>query len=353
MAGVLSRKDQVLLLSGALVFGASLIAVLAGAPPVLVFVVTAVALALMAALVGEATDHLGNQFSPGATGIIQSALGNLPELFFGIFALRAGLDSVGQAAVVGSILANTLLVLGAAFVVGGRKHGPQRFGREGSNHMVLLLMVGVAIIAVPSFTAHMHIPVSGHERTLSLAAAIVLLVLYVLSIPATLRNETGEVPRGQGETGWPMRLVVVVLGAAAVGSAFVADWFVSALTPALEVLHISSAFAGLVIVAIAGNAVENFVGIQLMAKNKATYAVSVIVQSPIQIAYVMFPLLVVASAAFGWGAFTLVLSPVLLMTLILCVVVVSLVVIDGESTWLEGACLVGLYVLIATAFWWG
>jgi len=145
----------------------------------------------------------------------------------------------------------------------------------------------------------------------------------------------------------------VVLLAAAVGAAFVSDWFVGALTPALHAMHMSEAFAGFVVVAIAGNAVENVVGIQLAARNKPAYAVSVIVQSPIQIIYVLFPLVVLLSAALGWGAFTLVLSPVLLVVLGLATILVTAIVLDGESTWLEGAALIALYVVIAASFWWG
>ena len=349
----LTKKDAILLPLGLALFVGSGVAVGIGLTPVATFLVAGAALGVLAAVVGEATDHLGNRFSPGVTGAVQSALGNLPELFFAIFALRAGLNEVVQATLVGSVLANVLLVLGAGFLVGGLKHGPQKFGREGSNRMGLLFLLSVAILAIPSLTNEMHLKVAQHEQALSIVGAIVLLFLFVLSIPATLRGETGEVARGEGEAGWPLWLVVSVLGTAAVGSAFVAEWFVGVLQPALNTLHISEAFAGLVIVAIVGNAVENVVGIQLMARNKAAYAVNVIVQSPIQIIYVLFPLLVLLSAAFGWGAFTMVLSPVLLSVLALSAVVTVVVVIDGESTWLEGACLMGFYVMIAASFWWG
>ena len=186
-----------------------------------------------------------------------------------------------------------------------------------------------------------------------MVASLVLLALFALSIPATIKGETGEQGHNAEGPAWPMWLVATVLLGAAVGSAFVADWFVGALTPALGVLHMSEAFAGFVVVALAGNAVENVVGISLMAKDRSTYAVSVIVQSPLQIIYVLFPAIVLLSAALGWGSFSLVLSPVLLVMLILAAVLVTVVVLDGESTWLEGASLIALYVVIAASFWWG
>ena len=131
------------------------------------------------------------------------------------------------------------------------------------------------------------------------------------------------------------------------------DWFVSALTPAMASVHISNAFAGLVIVAIAGNAVENVVGIQLALRNQADHALAVILNSPLQIALVLAPALVLLSPLIGGAAFTLVFPPLLIVALVISTVIIALVILDGESNWLEGASLVALYVVIAASFWWG
>ena len=150
-----------------------------------------------------------------------------------------------------------------------------------------------------------------------------------------------------------MWLAVGMLALTGVLAALVSDWFVHALEPAIETLHISQAFAGLVIVAIAGNAVENVVGIQLAARNQADYALSVILNSPLQIALVLAPALVLLSFVIGGAVFTLVFPPLLVATLVASVLVVAFIIIDAESLWLEGAALLGLYVLIAASFWWG
>ena len=144
-----------------------------------------------------------------------------------------------------------------------------------------------------------------------------------------------------------------MLAVAAVAAAFVSDWFVTALEPAMDAAGISEAFAGLVIVAIAGNAIENVVGIQLAAKGESEYAFSVVLNSPIQIALVLAPLLVILSQVFGLATLTLVFSPLLVVVLVLAVMLAAMIALDGESTWLEGATLVALYAIIATAFWWG
>lgn len=324
------------------------------------FVVTAVALALLASLVGRAVDALGDRLGAGATGVVQSALGNLPELFVVIFALRAGLVGVVQGAIVGSILANVLLVLGLAFVIGGLRHGTQRFAADRARIISLLLVLAVAALIIPSLTAAIHTPAAGHELALSRIVAVLLLGLFVLSLPAAISRGEKDTPQsaespanGEPARLWPLPLALGVLAIAGVGAAFVSEWFVHALEPAIHALGISQAFAGLVIVAIAGNAVENVVGIQLAARNEPDYALSVILQSPLQIALVLAPVVVLISPLVGGAAFTLVFPPLLLVALALAALVAVLVVFDGESTWLEGAALVVLYAVIAAGFWWG
>jgi Ca2+:H+ antiporter len=166
-------------------------------------------------------------------------------------------------------------------------------------------------------------------------------------------GESGRAaPAKESEHSWPLPVAIAMLAITGVGAAFVSDWFVAALQPAISTLGISEAFAGLVIVAIAGNAVENVVGIQLALKNQSDYALSVILQSPVQIALVVAPALVLLSPLVG-ASFTLVLSPLLIAVLIMAVLITVMVVLDGESDWLEGATLIVLYGIIATAFWWG
>ena len=356
-AGVLSRGDVGFFAGGLVMTVASGVAAHVDVGPVAPFVVSAVALAVLAAVVGRCVDHLSDRFGPGATGLLQAALGNLPELFFAIFALRAGLVVVVQSALVGSILANVLLILGLAFLTGGLRHGTQRFAAESARSVALLLLLAVTILCVPGITAHLHVAATHHEATLSTVASVVLLVVFVLSIPSAMSHQAPALEEKSddeiGGTAWPLPLVLGGLIGSSVAAALVSDWFVTALTPALSALHMSEAFAGLVVVAIAGNAVENVVGVQLAAKNKPDYALAVILRSPIVIAFALLPLLVLISPVLGGARLTLVLPPELLVVLIISAVITAVVVFDGESTWLEGSCLIGLYVVIAAAFWWG
>ncbi len=326
---------------------------------VVTFVVAGVALATLAALVGDATEQLGTRLGPGATGVLQSALGNLPELFVGIFALRAGLVDVVQSALIGSILGNSVLVLGLAFLVGGLRHGEQRFSSDPPRMMVTLTLLAVAALAIPTLASLLHTPAQPHSEGLSIACAIILLVVFLASIPISLAGGPVSLPGEPAEAieaterVWPVWLAVAILVLAALGAAFVSEWFIAALEPTIAVLHLSQAFTGLVIVALAGNAVEHVVGIQLMAANKPDYAISVIMNSSLQIALFLIPVLVLLSLVLGGAYLTLVVSPLLLVALGLAALLGTIIIYDGKSTWLEGLALVGLYCIIAISFWWG
>ena len=321
---------------------------------VVTFIVSGAALATLALVVGEATEQLGNLLGPGATGVVQASIASMPELFVSFFALQAGLVTVVQSALVGSILANTLLVMGLAFLFGGLKNGTQKFGSERPRAIVILMVLAVSALVVPTLADAIHTPAEAHEETLSIAGAIVLLVVFFASIPLSLQGgpivETAEEHQ---EKSWSLTRIISVLVVAGVSAAFVSDWFVQALEPTIESLHISQAFAGLVIVAIAGNAVENVIGIKLAIKNKMDYAISVVLNSSLQIALALIPILVLLSFFFTPVTLTLVLPPLLVVCLALAAILSALIVYDGESNWLEGVALIGLYVMIAISFWWG
>ena len=339
--------------------GASLAALLlqlAGAGGVAVFGASAVGLAGLAAMVGEGTEQLSQRLGPKATGVLQSGLGNLPEFFIGIFALRAGLLDVVRAALVGSILANTLLVLGLAFFAGGLRHGTQKFGTDQTKLISTLLVLAAAAIAVPTIATAAGGPAQGHAVELSVVVSIVLLVVFGASVPFAIGSGGGnaaDAPVEPAGRAWPVSMAMAVLLASGVGAALVSDWFVNALKPAMSSLGMSESFAGLVVVAIAGNAVENVVGVRAMLADKGDLAISVILNSSLQVALALAPVLVLASLVMGGAALTLVVSPLLVAALALTAVLAALVVIDGESTWLEGMALMGLYVILAASVWWG
>jgi Ca2+:H+ antiporter len=288
--------------------------------------------------------------------VLQSGLGNLPELFISLFALKAGLVEVVRAALIGSILGNLLLVMGLSFIVGGLKHGPQNLDSERARSVTVLMILSVAAMVVPSAASYVHSPAAPHEDVLSTIAAIVLLVLFALTLPASLKRNATPLSSesvAHEEPRWPAAVAIALLAITAALAALVSDWFIAALEPAMHVLHISEAFAGLVVVALASNAIENVVGIQLALRNQSEYAFSVIVNSPLQIALVLAPALVILSELFGFTVLTLVFSPMLVVSVALAMILVAFITVDGESNWMEGAALIAIYTVIAASFWWG
>jgi Ca2+:H+ antiporter len=346
----LTKREWIEVALGAGAVVATVVLVVMHATPVLRFVVAAMTLALLARIVGASTEQLGGRTGAAGAGVIQSALGNLPELFIALFALHKGLTDLVQAALVGSILANSMLVLGCAFIVGGIKNGTQEFHSPYARIMATLTVLAASILAVPTLAHTFHSPAEAHGKALSLICAGVLLAIFLLTLRGLLKDLPGEPEHDPPR--WALATTISLLGGAALASAFVADWFVTALQPAIHSLHMSEEFAGLVIVAIAGNAVENVVGIQLAAKNRSDFAIAVIMNGSLQIALALTPVLVFASLFFATNL-TLVFPTLLAISLLFAAGLGTLVVYDGESTWSEGVILVGLYVALAASFWWG
>jgi Ca2+:H+ antiporter len=339
------------------------------------FALATLALAGLAWVVSFATEQLGERFGPGVTGMMQSTLGNLPELFVVIFALQKGELVVAQTAIVGSVLANALLVLGLVIVVGARRadDGIMRFSKRLPRDTATLLQVTVFIIVLLGLSLAAHDPASHHVKAISAVGAGCLLVVYIAWVVPYLRSDSlpgdvapgtaapGSVAAGSGTpdseasgaelaTAGPrlsLATTLVLLIVAGAASAFVSEWFVDALAPAISQLHLSQAFAGLVIVAIAGNAVENTAGLVLAYKGRSDLAISVVKNSIAQIAAFLYPLLVLVSFALA-TTLTFALAPVYIGALALTALILWQVAGDGQAAAFEGWALVAIYVILAT-----
>jgi Ca2+:H+ antiporter len=366
----LTKTERLLLAVIAALTALAGVADYAGWPAVPRFAIATLALAGLAWIVSFATEQLGERFGPGVTGMMQSTLGNLPELFVVIFALQKGELVVAQTAIVGSIFANALLVLGLVIVVGARRSpgGVMRFSKRLPRDTATLLQVTVFIIVLLGLSLAAHDPASHHVNAISAVGAACLLIVYLAwvvpylrsdsapgeegdvpdpSAPAAAANRPGEeIVLGQAAV-VPLRLTVALLLLGGTASAFVSDWFINALSPAISQLHISQAFAGLVIVAIAGNAVENTAGLVLAWKGKADLAISVVKNSVAQIAAFLFPVLVLISFALK-TQLTFELAPVYIGALALTALVLWQVTGDGEAAEFEGWALVAVYVILGT-----
>ena len=323
----------------------------AGASPTVVFIVCGVALGGLAWIIGVATESVGARFGPAITGVLQSTLGNLPELFIVLFSLSAGEIVVAQTSILGSLFANALLVLGLAIVAGARAApgNVMRFRKRLPNDTATLLLLALFAIALLGLSDSLGDHASRHQVAISIVGAVCLLVVYGAWLWSYLRSDRHvEAALEEPSHGsLPFGVAVSVLAVAGVGAALVSDWFVNALDPAVKSLGISKAFTGIVIVAIAGNAVENVVGITLAARGKADLAVSVVKNSVAQIACFLFPALVLMSLFFS-ERLTFVLNPVYIGALAVTALAVWQITGDGEAYAYEGMALIAIYVILAT-----
>jgi len=352
----MTRGERALLGAATAFSLASVICHFAAAPGIVNFVICAIALGTLAWLVGFSTEVIGTRFGPGATGVLQSTLGNAPEFFVVIFALSSGQIIVAQTAIFGSIFSNALLVLGLAIVFGSRasSDGVMRFERRLPNDTATLLLMSVFIITMLGLSANAGDRASHHQLAISVIGAVCLLGVYGTWLNSYLRHDVATSPLAKDlphpeVTHVSIRTAFVLLGVAGVGAAVISDWFVQSINPAIAVAHVPKIFVGLVIVAIAGNAVENLVGVRLAAKQKNDLAISVIKNSIAQIAVFLYPVLVLVSLLFATHL-TFAVSPLLIGGLALTAISVWQVTGNGEATEFEGWALISLYIILAVVF---
>ena len=330
----------------------SLAARLFAAPPLVVFFVSAVAMAGLAWVVGVATEHLGAATGPKVSGVLNATFGNLAELVITFFALRAGLVTVVKASITGSILGNVLLVLGSSLLVGSLRHGRLQFSRHLASQNASLLTIAVIGLAVPAvFATSIGSGNANAVEHLSIGVAVILMTTYVLSLVFFFSTpEAGGSERSRLPVEWPLELSIVVLAITGIGITVVSNVLVDAIRPTLATLHVSELFAGIVIVPIIGNISENVVGLQLAYQNDMNFSMVVSLGASLQVALFVAPMLVFLSLIIG-RPINLVFTPLELVTVGFGSLIMGLIAGDGESNWLEGAELVAVYLIVALAFY--
>ena len=332
-----------------LVTVAAIAAELLHAPVLLLFALASLALIGLAWVLGQATESVGHYAGPRVGGIMNATFGNAAELIITIFALSAGLTTVVKASIIGSVIGNVLLVLGASILLGGLKNGTQTFSRTIAGANAAMLAIVAFGLAIPTVFGSLD-PGEGNPSLeyLSISVAVVLLVLYALYLLFYLRRQ--EQPGGEEEQP-PFGKVasfVVLLGTTA-AVAYVSEGFVGAIEPLVEDIGISELFIGVILVPIVGNVAEHVVGVQIAYKNRMDFSMAVSLGSSLQVALLVTPILVFLGPLLG-HPLDLVFTPLELVSLGAAVVVTAFIALDGESNWLEGAMLCGVYLIAALAF---
>jgi Ca2+:H+ antiporter len=322
---------------------------LAGAPNTAIFMLSGLALVSLAWIVGVATEQLAESSGPKVGGVLNATFGNAAELIITIFAIRAGQLEVATASITGSILGNTLLVLGASFLIGGLKNGIQTFDQRIAGMNASMLALAVIGLGLPTAFAAAR-GTGSDTQTISDVTAVILLGLYLLSLVYYFRTGTGATSHPQVPH-LTARLAMVLLLASTGAVAVISDVFVGTLEGVISDLGISAAFLGLVIVPIVGNIAENIVGIKIAYENKMDFSMVVSLGSSLQVALGVAPLLVFISLLTPHH-FDLVFPTIQVLALAAAVTITALIAADGESNWLEGAQLMAVYAIVATSFWY-
>jgi len=326
------------------------------ADPLLIFISAGLAIIPLAGLLGRATEHLTTHVGAGIGALLNASLGNAAELIIALVALREGLHDVVKASLTGSILGNILLVLGVSMFAGGMKFERQKFNQTAAGMGASLLLLGAVGLIIPAL---FHYTASDRgvaiERELSLEIAVVLFIIYVLSLVFSLKTHrhlfAGEAHNASdlGEQPWTRRASIIVLTAVTCLVALMSEMLVGALEPASHKLGLTQVFVGVILVALVGNAAEHSTAVMVALKNKMDLAYGIAVGSSLQIALLVAPLLVFASYLFG-TPLDLIFTPFEVAAVSISVLIVGFVAMDGESNWMEGVMLVGVYLMLAIAF---
>jgi Ca2+:H+ antiporter len=346
---------------------AAIVLELAHANPVLVFGAAALGVIPCAAVMGEATEAIAAKTGPGIGGLMNVTFGNAPELIIAFFALLEGLQEVVKASIVGSIIGNILLVMGAAMLVGGWNRDKQTFSHTAATAQSGMLFLALAALIFPAVFQLIHggeLPGVGDERVdfgsdlekLSLCVAIVLLVSYAAGMWFSLKTHRSVFnPFSQEEEEeahhWPVKRAAIYLAVSAVAVGVMSEILVGSISEASDDIGLSEFFVGVFVVAIVGNAAEHWVAVLVAAKNKMDLAVNIAVGSSAQIALFVAPVLVLASFVVGPDPMALVFNGYELGALLFAVLIANLVTQEGESNWFEGVQLLALYAVLGLVFY--
>jgi Ca2+:H+ antiporter len=314
---------------------------------VLIFALTSLALIGLAWVLGQATESLGHHLGPRIGGILNATFGNAAELIITIFALAAGLTTVVKASIIGSIIGNVLLVLGASLLFGGLKNGIQSFSAEIAGINASMLAIVAAALSLPTiFAATTPGP---SPTTLSIEVGVVMFALYILYLIYYFRSPEGGIATGEGHAPFGKVASFVLLLGATAAVAYVSEAFVGAIEPMTEEIGLSELFVGVILVPIVGNIAEHIVGVQIAYKNNMDFSMAISMGSSIQVALLVTPILVFLGPLLG-HPLNLTFTPLELGALAAAVLVTGFIALDGKSNWLEGAMLVGVYIIAAIAF---
>jgi Ca2+:H+ antiporter len=323
----------------------------------LVFVASSLAILPLAAIMGRATEELANRLGEGVGGLLNATFGNAAELIIAFAALRAGLHDVVKASIVGSIIGNILLVLGAAMLAGGLRRSEQHFNAAAArSQATMLTLAAVALILPAAFRVASGTTAEGLGR-LGISISVVLLGVYLLNLvfalvthPALFAgSHAADAPHAEGPA-WSVRTAALVLAGATAVIAWMSEILVGAIEPTAHELGLSNVFVGVFIVAILGNAAEHATAVSAALKDRMDLSLSIAIGSSVQVALFVAPVLVLTSLVIGPMPLDLAFPAGLVLMVFLSVLIASQIAGDGRSDWLKGAQLLAVYLVLGLTY---
>jgi Ca2+:H+ antiporter len=320
----------------------------------LVFATSSLAILPLAGWMGRATEQLAERMGEGVGGLLNATFGNAAELIIALAALRAGLHDVVKASIVGSIVGNILLVLGAAMLAGGLRRPEQHFNPAGArSQATMLTLAAIALILPAAFQAAAVTTAEGLGR-LSISISVVLLLVYLLYLAFALVTHSAlfagsHVPE-EGKAHASVARAALVLAAATAGIAWMSEILVGAIEPTAHEFGLSNVFVGVFVVAILGNAAEHATAISAALKDRMDLSLSIAIGSSVQVALFVAPVLVLTSLFLGPGPMDLAFPPGLVLIVLLSVLITGQVAGDGRSDWLKGMQLLAVYLVLGLTF---
>ncbi|UYN93332.1 MAG: calcium/proton exchanger [Enhydrobacter sp.] len=323
-----------------------------------IFAAAGLAILPLAGWMGRATEHLAARMGEGVGGLLNATFGNAAELIIALAALRAGLHDVVKASIVGSIVGNILLVLGAAMLAGGLRHREQRFNADGARtQATMLTLAAIALILPAAYQEAVGAEGTPSLLWLSVGMSVVLLVVYGLFLTFSLRTHASlfsgshaAEQEGELQSVWTVRKAGLILALSTVAIAWMSEILVAAIQPASASIGLGTAFVAVFVVAILGNAAEHATAITMAMKNRMDLSLSIAIGSSVQVALFVAPILVLVSLVLGPGPMDLAVQGGFVLIVLLSVLITAQVASDGRSDWLKGVQLLAVYLIFGLAY---
>ncbi|MCC8400539.1 calcium/proton exchanger [Paraburkholderia sp. MMS20-SJTN17] len=327
----------------------------------LIFVASSLAILPLAGWMGHATEQLADRMGEGVGGLLNATFGNAAELIIAFVALHAGLHQVVEASIIGSVVGNMLLVLGAAMLAGGIRYPEQRFNPLGARSQATMLMLAAVALILPAAFQEAEGATAAMVHRLSVSFCVVLLLIYALYLMFSLVTHPGQFrssattendapAQHEGNAPQPLWRSLTILAAATAGTAWISEIMVGSIEPMVHQFGFSGVFVGAFVVAILGNAAEHATAITAALNNRLDLSFSISLGSSVQVALFVAPVLILASHFVGQAPMDLAFRPDLVLIVVMSGLVTAQVAGDGRSDWFKGVQLLVVYFAMALTF---